>query len=376
MILNQKAFTSWREIESAISKLKTTKEKGDAFEFFAHAFFSIFSKTYNLKNVYMFKDIPKKITNQYRLENKDNGVDGIIITNDEKVIAYQVKFRSDNTYANYSELSTFWAESEYCDGRCIFSNSFELPKQAGKKKNQFTILLNTLLELEEDFFFQLYNFFTKSTSIEFTKFKPLPHQDTIIKNTISGFLSADRGKIIAACGTGKTLTSLWIHEAIKSKATLFIVPSLALIKQTMNQWVRHSNIDFHFICVCSDMTMVDDVDDEIIIEKTSSLSFPVTTDPKDIKNFLLSDGNKVVFSTYHSLDCIVNGINEISDFSFDFAIFDEAHRTAGTKDSDMFVFAMDDEYIPIKKRLFMTATERVVSPRIKTMLKEIGRAHV
>lgn len=362
-------YNNWSEIEKVISELPTPKEKGDAFEIFAHSFFQIFSKVYNAKSVYMQKDIPLEIKKKYRLEIKDNGVDGIIITNDDKIIAYQVKFRSDNSYADYSELATFWAESEYCDSRCIFSNSYSLPRQSEKKKNQFTILVDSLLDLKDAFFDSLYQLQNTGSIANREKFDPKTHQIEIIDNVVKGFLTNDRGKIISACGTGKTLTSLWIKEKLKADTTLFIVPSLALIKQTLNQWLDQRLDNFAFLCVCSDHTITDDIEDEIIIEKTSYLPFPVTTDSDEIIQFLILEGPKVLFSTYHSMDSIMNALNNIPDFEFDLAIFDEAHRTAGSRDSSMFTLAMEDKYIPIKKRLFMTATERVVSPRFKKILE-------
>lgn len=363
-----KKISSWRELESLISSLETNKAKGDAFEYFAYAYFSINSHLYNVKNVFMQRDIPSTLRNKYKLEITDNGVDGVIETEDNKIIAYQVKFRSDNSYADYSELATFWAESEYCESRCIFSNSFDLPKQTEKKKNQFSILLDSLLSLKNDFFDSLYEFYISGKIRPISKFKPKDHQAKIISDVIQGFKTYDRGKVISACGTGKTLTSLWIKEELKANTTLFIVPSLALIKQSLNQWVLHSNQYFKYLCVCSDITVNDEIDEETITERTSMFSFPVTTSPTEITSFLKEGGHKVVFSTYHSLDSIVQAMTNLPDFSFDLAIFDEAHRTAGSRDSSMFTLGMNNQFIPIKKRLFMTATERVVSPRLRKAL--------
>ena len=111
--LNNKVYSSWEELESFIKTLPTTKEKGDAFEEFAFLFFSYNKEIYDIKEIYSEKEIPQKYKDKYKLEPTDNGVDGLIITNNDEAIAYQVKFRSDNSSATYTELSTFWSESEY-----------------------------------------------------------------------------------------------------------------------------------------------------------------------------------------------------------------------------------------------------------------------
>lgn len=364
-------FKNFKELEIVISNIVSSKDKGDAFEDFAFLYFILHSELYNIKNVYKSDNIPDDLRKKYKLEKKDYGVDGLIITKDNLSIAYQVKFRTDNKYANYSELSTFWSESEYCDKRCIFSNSVGLPFQAYKKKEQFSILLSDFYSLGSDFFLNIYEKYNATSLTVKKKFSPKVYQEKIITETIEGFKSNNRGKIIAACGTGKTLNSLWIKERLSSKSTLFVVPSLALIKQTLSQWLQHTNNKFVFLCVCSDQTITNDIDDQML-ESTSLLNFPVTTAPVDIIRFLSNqtEDEKVIFSTYHSLDAIVTSLMELNDFFFDLAVFDEAHRTAGTKDSYMFTLGMKDEYIPIKKRLFMTATERLVSTRVKKAISE------
>ena len=366
--LLKEEFICWEDLEKQIAKIEDNKEKGDVFEEFTYAYFRLNKDIYEISDVYMSKDIPQNIIERLKLENTDHGVDGVLVTDDDKLIAYQVKFRSDRSSPSYKELSTFWTESEYADYRCIVSNCFELVQISDKKKHQFTILLDQFLRLNSQFFKNL-NILTNENRINLIeKFSPKPHQAKMIKEVLSGFEKEDRGKLIAACASGKTLTSLWIMEELKSEVSLFVVPNLALIKQTLNQWSEQAKDPFTFICVCSDLSVADkslDYDQAAI--KASHLGVPVTTDPEDIRNFIIKETSKkkVVFSTYHSLDAIVNAIFEIEDFKFDLGIFDEAHRTAGMKLSELFIYGVNDEYIPINKRLFMTATERVVSPRIK-----------
>lgn len=366
--INDHEFGSWEDFEQYVRHLSLDTYKGRAFEEFAYAYFLLNKDLYNIKEIYMQEDIPEKYRTKYRLASTDVGVDGLIITDSDESIAYQVKFRSDNSSATYSELSTFWAESEYCDRRCIFSNCEKLPNQSEKKKNQFQILLDSFLTLDEEFFKNLHALATNDVPVSVTKYEPLAHQNVIINDVLEGFKTHDRGKVIAACGTGKTLTALWIKERLEAKKTLFVVPSLALIRQTLVEWKKQCEQKFEHLVVCSDTTVVD-TDSEVSLEQSSASNIPVTTNPEIIKNFLQRDNACVVFSTYQSLESVASAMVD-NDFSFDLIIFDEAHRTAGSSDSKMFSIGLEDTYIKANKRLFMTATEKVVSPRVKKLASE------
>lgn len=99
----------------------------------------------------MGPQIPEAYRKKYQLEKKDSGVDGLILQEGGSSVAYQVKFRSAQAAPSYDELTSFWAESEHTDGRCIFANCYALPKQSQKKKDQFTILRDCLSALERAF---------------------------------------------------------------------------------------------------------------------------------------------------------------------------------------------------------------------------------
>lgn len=372
-LLKQK-YNNFEEFEKEIEQISDTTEKGTVFEQFTYFYLSYNSGYYNINQIYMEKDIPSELRKQLKLEKKDNGVDGVFIRKDFKNVAYQVKFRSGRATPTAQELSTFWAESEYADLRLIISNSSVLPKVSAKKKNQISILIDSFLDLDESFFENMYLFFNTNSIKVKEKYKPKNYQQKMIADIVSGFENSDRGKMIAACGVGKTLTALWLQEKMESNTILYIVPSLALIKQTLESWSQNCNKNFQYLCVCSDSSVVDSLYEDEIRLDSSEVDFPVTTDPSTIKNFIANTihEKKVIFSTYHSLDAIVNSLQEVTSFKFDLGIFDESHRTAGTKDSKMFIYGLKDEYIPIEKRLFMTATERLVSPRIKSNAEDSG----
>ncbi len=366
-------YASFDEWEKAVESISDTTEKGDAMEHLTYFYLKSNSAYYNIKDIYMEDEIPDDLRAKLKLERKDNGVDGVIVRNDGTTVAYQVKFRSNHGVPTAQELSTFWAESEYADYRLICANCAALPKVSSKKKQQMSILLDTYMKLDKDFF-DAFLEYLKSKRITLKHKKATPdgdhqYQADLINKIIDGLSKNDRGKFIAACGIGKTLIAMWVQENIKAKTVLFVVPSLALIKQTLDSWVSNCNIPFSYLCVCSDSTVASSQEDDINI-LSSDVDFPVTTAPGEIQKFLSSDvDKKIVFCTYNSLDAISNALTD-TDYSFDIGFFDEAHRTAGTKDSLMFVYGMEDKYIPITKRLFMTATERLVSPRLKNSLSD------
>lgn len=371
VLLNEcNSFSDW---EKAVEAIPDATEKGDAMELLTYFFLKSNAQYYNIKEIYMEDEIPEKLRIRLKLEHKDNGVDGVIIRNDGKTVTYQVKFRSGHAVPTAQELSTFWAESEYADMRLICANCSCLPKVSKKKKNQMSILLDTYMELDKTFFDSFLAYLTdRKTTAVYKKASPdgdHQYQQELIDRIISGLADNDRGKFIAACGIGKTLIAMWVHEQMNAGTVLFVVPSLALIKQTLDSWAKNCNVPFSYLCVCSDSTVAAIEEDDIHIV-SSDVDFPVTTNPSDIQKFLSGTAEKkIVFVTYNSLDAVSNALCE-TNYDFDLGIFDESHRTAGTKDSLMFVYGMDNQYIPIKKRLFMTATERLVSPRLKSMVED------
>jgi superfamily II DNA or RNA helicase len=369
-------YSSWEDLEAAIERIEIAKEKGTAFEEFVFVYFTHFKNLYQISELYMGPNIPAELKAKFKLEKRDSGVDGLIIKENGDSVAYQAKFRSAQAAPSYDELTSFWAESEHTTERCIFANCYELPQQSYKKKDQFIILRDELNSLEPEFFEWLFQFAaTGDMESHVAKFSPLPHQEKMIAEVLDGFATSERGKMLAACGTGKTLTSMWIKEELECSTVLFVAPNLALIKQTLEAWMPQSNRPFAYLCVCSDQTVASsaksDDSDEFQADATY-IGVPVTTDSDKIINFLNYDTpkGKVIFSTYQSLDAIVHALQNVNDFRFDIIFFDEAHRTAGNKDSAMFVFGMSDDFIPAYKRLFMTATERFVNPRIVGKAKQ------
>jgi superfamily II DNA or RNA helicase len=201
--------------------------------------------------------------------------------------------------------------------------------------------------------------------------KPWPYQQAAVKDVVKGFATADRGQLIMACGTGKTLTAWFITEKLAAERTLVLVPSLSLLKQTMREWqTANPKKPFATLPVCSDET-VGSLGEDAAVAHTSDLGVPVTTDPTEIAEFLRKrSGPRVVFSTYQSSPQIAKAFTEGRVPAFDLVIADEAHRVAGPVSSD-FATVLDAEAIKAKRRLFMTATPRFFTGKVLRAAKEV-----
>ena len=198
--------------------------------------------------------------------------------------------------------------------------------------------------------------------------RPHDYQREAIKKVIKGFASTDRGQLIMACGTGKTLTALFIREKLAAERTLVLVPSLSLLKQTLNVWRANCSTEFTSLPVCSDVTVARE--DDVALEHTSDLGVPVTTDPSEIAAFLRRrSGPQVVFATYQSSPQIAKAFTLGRVPGFDIVVADEAHRCAGPVSSD-FGTVLDPVEVKAKRRLFMTATPRYFTGRVLKAAEE------
>jgi len=192
---------------------------------------------------------------------------------------------------------------------------------------------------------------------------PRPHQHEAISAAKTHFIRdcAARGRLIMPSGTGKSLTAYWIAEALEAKTILVAVPSLALIRQSLADWTREflaHDITPDWLCVCSDETVANLERDEFVGE-VYDLGLPTHTDPKEIAVLLhgASCSPKIVFTTYQSSDKVAAAARK-TRIKFDLAILDEAHKTV-VAPQKQFATLLSDTKINIRRRIFMTATERV-----------------
>ena len=312
----------------------------------------------------------------------DHGIDLIATNMDETFTAIQCKFFDKSLIAK-NDIDSFFAASDrlYFTRRILVDTSEHglndvVNKQVHDSSSSKDFNRITLDKFEDsNIDWEVYldqNQLVKSKP----RNNPRAHQLEAIEKTLSGFKTSDRGKLIMACGTGKTLTALKIAENIagQNKRVLFLMPSLALISQALNEWAQQSSIDIYPLAVCSDSEIGKkraDEDDIGDVDATT-LAYPANTDPKK-----LADNSKklpiskmlVVYSTYQSLDVVYKAQNEYGMDAFDLIVCDEAHRTTGSsinnREGSNFTKIHEKNYIQGYKRLYMTATPRIYSDEVK-----------
>jgi predicted helicase len=203
------------------------------------------------------------------------------------------------------------------------------------------------------------------------------HQAKALQFVRHGLASAERGKLIMACGTGKTFTSLKIAEELVGKGgrVLFLVPSLALLSQTLTEWTQESTTPLNSFAVCSDADVGKKRthDEDKVQTFTHELRYPATTDAQRLSLEMTKRHDahhmSVVFSTYHSIDVISEAQKTYNLADFDLIICDEAHRTTGAtfdnEDESNFVKVHNNEFLKATKRLYMTATPRIYGENAK-----------
>lgn len=364
--------TSWNELNSSLEKLvKSEKYKfvGDIFE--------VISKHYlltdpryqsTLKNVWLLDEIPEHIRLKLNLPKQDEGIDLIAETKIGTYWAIQSKFRSNSdeslTLSGKGGLATFSSLAfNYCKNishGLILTTVSKPPKKIELLKNIGFETLESFLSLDDNDC-EMWKILTGSCLkkiIKPNKYFPKPHQIIAINKTKKYFKKNDRGKIVMPCGTGKSLVAFWIAKEMQAKNILIAVPSLALIQQTLKMWTREfliHDMSPDWMCVCSDQSVKENQDS--FISFTYDLGIEVTTKEEEISHFLNKKtlNQKIIFTTYHSAKKICSAAGS---FNFDLAIMDEAHKTVGHSDK-LSATLIHQKNIKIKKRLFMTATERI-----------------
>jgi len=191
------------------------------------------------------------------------------------------------------------------------------------------------------------------------------HQVVALNDVVEGFKNKERGQLLMACGSGKTFTALRIAEVLQAKTILILLPSLLLVRQTLNAWYSDSSEPFLSLAVCSDPTsaLVDKSD------STIEMPFPTTTQTDQIQAFLAREGRKVVFSTYDSSERVAEAMSDGA--RFDLVICDEAHRLAGLANAS-YATCLDDSKLPAERRLFMTATPKIFTDTVKQKADELS----
>jgi superfamily II DNA or RNA helicase len=324
------------------------------------------------KNVWLYEEAPREVKEKLNLAQNDHGVDIILEDMEGGYSVVQCKFRGNqDSRLSWSKdkIANLFAEADRADFIIVFTNASDIDEYSkGKQAEKFSLVTQgELVEIQPE---------TIRKMVELVENKPVPvaplrtprpgDQVIAIEKVLAGFQNNDRGQLILPCGAGKTLVSLWVRERMDSKHTLVLVPSLALLRQTKNEWHSTQKKWQPYLCVCSEGDI--DRGPDMPMVHTYEIGGRVTTDPNVIRDFLGRHERTTIYSTYQSLDAIIEAVKS-TDFQFDLAICDEAHKTAGSK-LGTFGNIHNNTLVPVKKRLYMTATPRIVSEQVKNRLGE------
>src|SRR5262249_53664161 len=248
------SITTWDDLEHVIGNLASQQERGEAFEEFCFAYLHLHKDFYQATQVWRFRDVPDDVLTRLGCSSRqDAGIDGILLHYDGTLTAYQAKFRVDRSdIPSQRELSTFYMVSDRVDFRLIISNVDDLPRVARERKSHGQLLIDDLLKLDASFFDLLAEYVCHQRKQPEPPLQPRPFQEEAIESVVHGFAEHLRGQAILPCGAGKTLIGKWVADRLQAQRILVMVPSLALIKQTLEEWYRVRGKGFRYLCVCSD----------------------------------------------------------------------------------------------------------------------------
>ena len=353
---------------------QSERQKGDLFE---RLMLTYFSQDPDYKQqfseVYLYKDWAALQTGY---DANDIGIDLVAKEHDGGYCAIQCKCYAENTRISKPHLDSFISASasERFTSRLIVDTGGEWGPNALRTidpiRDKLRIIRYSDLESSPFDWPDLSLQDPEQLTYQQKRFHLKAHQKAAFDDVTNGFKASDRGKMIMACGTGKTFTALRIAEEIAGIAgrVLYLVPSISLLSQAMREWSEQRRIDHSYIGICSDTRAGQTSEDSSILE----LKIPVTTDPSSISHTLQNpdtDKMTVVFCTYQSLP-LVEQAQDGGAPPFDIIFCDEAHRTTGVEapgdKTSPFVLVHDADRIRANKRLYMTATPRLYTEGAKS----------
>lgn len=317
-----------------------------------------------IKRVWLWDDWPGRW-------GRDKGIDLVAETFGGEFWAIQSKAYALNHAVTKNDIDRFLSESsrKIITYRLLIATAAELGHNAkevirGQEKPVGTLLFSGLKNRKLNWPSSPDTLAAKQEKPN----KPRRDQKRAIADVVRGFRSHDRGQLIRACGTGKTLIGLRVAEAMKSQRTLVLVPSLSLVSQILSDWTKHGLHPFRFLPVCSDETIGGE---DHLVSHVSELGVPATTEASEIAEFMCGSGRRIIFSTYKSSPKIALAFKRHKLRPFDLVIADEAHRCAGVNAGDAATI-LDPQAIRARKRLFMTATPRIASEASKSRADAMG----
>jgi len=386
----QKILDKYRKISFS------EKDKGERFERLMKAYLLTDPKyAYKFKKVWLWAEFPGKKD----LGGTDTGIDLVALTNEGDYWAVQCKCHQESSVIDKPAVDSFLStSSRHFKGEDLKTYSFAHrlwisttnkwginAQDAIKNQNPPVSRINLYDLIDAPLDWGKLDSGITGEVARTNKKTLRPHQTEALKKTNEHFKANDRGKLIMACGTGKTFNSLRIaeNETNGKGLILFLVPSIALLGQTLNEWYADALEPINAICICSDPEItknrkqLDDIDTSSVVD----LAFPASTNVESILHQFKgletksNNGLTVVFSTYQSIERISQAQKALEKSNpkyaqFDLIICDEAHRTTGVsladEDESAFTKVHNNDFIKAKKRLYMTATPRLYNDETKS----------
>ena len=365
-----------KHLEEIRDNAQNQTEKGKVFENIVKTYLeNDKTQTQEYDKVWHYKEWAK----DRDLPQRDTGIDLVAQRSDGTgYCAIQCKFYAENNRLTQETFDSFVANASAPHFTNIIIADTTLPEYNDNLINLLNITgkpwkrinLAKLRESNIDWEDYLTN---RTVKLKESK-KPYDYQEEAITKVIEGLKTKDRGRMIMACGTGKTFTSLCIAQDMDGvKTVLYMVPSLALMSQTVLEWKYNATHDFQAFSICSDVQVGIQNDDSLQLPR-HELAFSATTDAQTIATQVKNANPNqmvVVFCTYHSVEVLTDA-QKLGLPEFDLIICDEAHRTAGLvgkdaknkneeKTDSMFRRIHEDKHVKGKKRLYMTATPKIYS---------------
>ena len=375
-------------------KAQTEKEKGTDFERLMKLWFKTDPRYSNLEQVWLWEEFPGRKD----FGGKDLGIDLVARTEYGDYWAIQCKCYAEDATIDKGAVDSFLANASrvFTDPETFQTREFSNLVWVQTSYKKWGANAETAIQGLSKPFNRISLYDLENSPVNWEKLKegifgkeaklsgkkPRKHQLEAMSKAYEYFVvdKHERGKLIMACGTGKTYTSLKIMETMTGKDAfvLFLVPSIALLGQTLNAWMADKSDDMRAVCVCSDakvtrqMQDADDVDASVV-----DLAVPASTNQKSIlrqlRQYHKENNRTVIFSTYQSIDVVKEAIDAYGR-EVDLIICDEAHRTTGVilsnGDESNFTKVHSNDYIRAKKRLYMTATPRLYREAVKVKAKE------
>ena len=334
-----------------------------------------------IDKVWLWKEFPFRAD----FGEHDLGIDLVAKTFEGELWAVQCKFYAEDTTIEKAAVDSFISSSARVVGGKKFSKRIFISTSSNFTKNAKEMLENQTPPVIQIDISTLRNAAVDWQQLDAGNFGKVAviqrnlrdYQKEAIAAAHEHFKNNSRGKLIMACGTGKTFTALKIAEDLTEGRgfILYLVPSLSLMGQTLNEWASFAEKPFNTLLVCSDETVTKKAVEEDTIERVN-LPISPTNDPQKISDELKkfhTDRMKVIFSTYQSIEKVI-AAQEKFKTPFDLVICDEAHRTAGNSQKDkearLFSLVHKNENINAARRMYMTATPKLYSETLKNKAQD------